>query len=459
MAMSAASILSPRSNRVFLGVLAVVLVWFISFLPPHGHAYTDYGSPKAIVSHNINSSTAEDAVPAEAPETTTSTSTPAPALDSLSDAFLPSYAEVKTYEPIWAKIGKVTMLYYNDPTKDSLAYEKALLTHQNHDNLHHYRHYVMRREVVPGMWAKIGFLLSIMLQELEKSPSERLEWLFWHDSDLILMNSKIPLEAFLPPHRWSHIHVIGSNDLNGLNAGVFFIRVHEWSVSFLMSAYAYKDFYPGVPLPFAEQTAMEILMAEDKRKKHAMHVPQRWFNSYQGWGHNEDVPPEWEWDMQNFKPGYLLLHLPGTGSARSDLIDQWVGRIQEKANEYEIDFSETHYPKEIGDFWDHEAQFEEENQKRFKLRQKALSKAGYDADRATEKAIAELRQSLQGQPEETVRGAVRAKEKEYKQRKIENLREAERVALMEELNLIKTTETPPEPTPMPMPVPMNDDED
>jgi len=40
------------------------------------------------------------------------------------------------------------------------------------------------------------------------------------------MNPNIKLETFLPDEKMDLIHYIASRDHNGLNGGVFFIRVH-----------------------------------------------------------------------------------------------------------------------------------------------------------------------------------------------------------------------------------------
>lgn len=54
------------------------------------------------------------------------------------------------------------------------------------------------------------------------------------------MNSKLPLEIFLPPEpEWAHINFIVTKNLNGLNAGTFFLRVNEWSIQFITGTLAF----------------------------------------------------------------------------------------------------------------------------------------------------------------------------------------------------------------------------
>ena len=76
------------------------------------------------------------------------------------------------------------------------------------------------------------------------------------------MNPKLPLEIFLPPSQWSQVHLLVTNDLNGLNDGIFFLRVHEWSLWFLSTVLAFTYYRPDVDLRYGEQTAMELLIQE-----------------------------------------------------------------------------------------------------------------------------------------------------------------------------------------------------
>lgn len=86
----------------------------------------------------------------------------------------------------------------------------------------------------------------------------------WHDADVVLTNAKLPLEVFLPPPQWSNIHLLVTNDLNGLNNGVFFLRVHEWSMWYLSAVMAFNYYRPDTRLRWSdcEQTTMEFLIQE-----------------------------------------------------------------------------------------------------------------------------------------------------------------------------------------------------
>lgn len=72
------------------------------------------------------------------------------------------------------------------------------------------------------------------------------------------MNPNIPLEIFLPPSdKWSHIHVLISQDHRGLNNGCFGIRVHEYSVWLLSATLSIKTYLPDIKLRIGDQSALE----------------------------------------------------------------------------------------------------------------------------------------------------------------------------------------------------------
>jgi hypothetical protein len=75
------------------------------------------------------------------------------------------------------------------------------------------------------------------------------------------MNPNVPLEIFLPPEpQWSHINALVTNDHHGLNNGVFFLRVNEWSVWLMAATVAWKVYKPDIPLRFHDQTALGFLL-------------------------------------------------------------------------------------------------------------------------------------------------------------------------------------------------------
>jgi len=105
----------------------------------------------------------------------------------------------------------------------------------------------------------------------------------WVDSDVILANPNIKLETFLPSEKMDLVHFIVSDDLNGLNCGVFFIRVHPWSLNLLMRAYSYFYYHQDRYLLFADQSSINnVLTGSSDTEEHYIIVPQYWFNRYIG---------------------------------------------------------------------------------------------------------------------------------------------------------------------------------
>ncbi|KAK5088202.1 hypothetical protein LTR05_002419 [Lithohypha guttulata] len=252
-------------------------------------------------------------------------------------------------------------------------YEQALLTHQEHNKQWGYQHFIQRRGEL-GPWSKHSYILKLLVDELEKSSSQRLDWLFWHDADVLLMNNHIPLEAFLPPptEPWAHVNFLASNDLLGLNIGVFLIRVCEWSVYFLAAGLSYPYFRPEVRLRHDEQGPLNMLVTEKKFKNNTIHVPQSWFNPYQSSVHDADddddddndasIPPEWNWRLTYFEPGDLLVHFPGTKDTREQLMQEYIDRRAANWNLYKRPLNETRAYANITHFWQEDAKRESKRQ-------------------------------------------------------------------------------------------------
>jgi hypothetical protein len=164
---------------------------------------------------------------------------------------LPS--ENSTTSP-YPKFGKCTATFGEpDP-----PYEHAIASHNLHNQLHGYPHYILREHMIRGLWSKHGWILTIIGQELAKPEDQRLKWLMWHDRDTVLMNPQVPLDVFVPPEpQFSHIHMLVTNDRNGLNNGVFMVRVNQWAFKFFASALSIREYQPEIPLKYTEQSGME----------------------------------------------------------------------------------------------------------------------------------------------------------------------------------------------------------
>lgn len=330
-----------------------------------------------------------------------------------------------------SKIVKMTMLYYENATADTEAYERAMQSHVAHDEKFGYDHFILRRGLVEGLWTKQAQLLQILIRELAKPPGERYQWIFWHDADCVLMNHNVPLELFLPPSGWEHIHWLVANDLSGLNAGIYFIRVHEWAVHFLAASLSYPLYNPERWLIHDEQTAQDLLLREERWSNHTLHMPQRWFNAYHNFGRDSDIPPEWDWTNGYAEPGDMLVHLPGTGNFRSSLMDELLDQKREEPDKYAPPLEQTSYEADVQAFWEQDAVNEREVQSAFWRHYKLLNTIGSDQDRLRNEAVEKAKEAMVGSPDDQVEAEVKRIKGDWEPKKIMALREAEVAALQE----------------------------
>jgi len=74
---------------------------------------------------------------------------------------------------VTADIGKITMLY----GRVNPAYERALQSHKAHAEAHGYPLFILRQKLLGRLWSKPAYIMSVILEELQKPAEERLKWL------------------------------------------------------------------------------------------------------------------------------------------------------------------------------------------------------------------------------------------------------------------------------------------
>lgn len=154
----------------------------------------------------------------------------------------------------YPRFGKCTASF-GDPDP---PYEAAIASHELHNQIHGYPHYILREHMIRGLWSKHGWIITVLGQELSKPEAQRLQWLLWHDRDTVLMNPQIPLDIFVPPEEnFAHINLLVTKDRNGLNNGVFMVRVSQWAMKMFASALSIREYQPDVVLKYTEQSGME----------------------------------------------------------------------------------------------------------------------------------------------------------------------------------------------------------
>jgi hypothetical protein len=280
-------------------------------------------------------------------------------LNTLALSFRQSCAEFSPHKPGKARIGVVTA-QFGDP---EAHYSKALQTHHLHSMIHSTELHVLCEPMIDDLWNKPAFILALLLDEMQKPEHKRLEWIFWVDRDTIILDQCRPISSFLPPAGKAldgndtdiKTYMLISNDPNGLNNGVFAMRVSHWSINLLLDTLAFHDFKPEIELQHTEQSAMEHMLKESKFAPHVQYVPQQWFNAY----------PQHEWPLEAYEErtdedglmdfearrGDFLVHFAGHGD-RARAMMSWLHMVSRMGNIWEGNRVLRDYTHEIERFWD-----------------------------------------------------------------------------------------------------------
>jgi mannan polymerase II complex MNN10 subunit len=240
--------------------------------------------------------------------------------------------------------------------KPADAYQRAILSQMFASAVHGTSTHVLCEQLSDGAWNKIAFLLNLVMNEMLKPESERLEWVMWIDRDAIVLDACRPLSSFLPPNtdEFKDVNLITNNDAFGLNAGVFIFKVSDWSTDLFNTILAYRYFRPDDQLVLAEQTAMEKIIHEDKWKKNVVRVPWYWFNAYPD---EEDSvrkykqglePENLEWFRA--RKGDYVVHFAGD-DGRSGRMPEWLDMLAEVGNVYEKKEQQRDVTKEVQQYW------------------------------------------------------------------------------------------------------------
>ncbi|KAJ5729278.1 galactosyl transferase GMA12/MNN10 family protein [Penicillium malachiteum] len=208
---------------------------------------------------------------------------------------------------------------------------------------------ILRDPIIDKRWNKYLILMTKIVEELEKPEGQRLQWLFWFDSDTVLMNLNLPLETFLPPSNLPHVHLLLTQDMNGINNGNFFIRVHPWSFELLNSALAYPRLYPKANFQFGEQSALSHVLTESEYfARSTVYCPSR--GRRMGNYPRRRIYPRVWWVVH---PGDLLVHFPGTPVEKlDDAMEPYIAISEEQRPEWNVPLKETGLIKKTTSFWE-----------------------------------------------------------------------------------------------------------
>ena len=155
----------------------------------------------------------------------------------------------------------------------------------------------------------------------------------------MLLNPQIPLEIFLPPDDFNRVYFLGTHDDDGFSTGVFFLRVHEWSVRMLIEALSIRKIEFG-DSPNKGQRALDEALRSDQFRDHVLYQPRSWYNAY-SLGANEFEG----------KPGDLLVHFHGLAGDKWSAMADTVNNTSELRRTWSVALEQTSYRKEVDEYW------------------------------------------------------------------------------------------------------------
>lgn len=167
--------------------------------------------------------------------------------------------------------------------------------------------------------------------------------------DTVILNPRISLELFLPPSDRTDIHFMATKDNNGLNSGLFYIRVSEWSIAFLSSVLSWPVQHADKKVIFADQSAMsEELQSKPAFAKGFQQIPRNWINAYGSLEFDGHITGH---ELSVIRPGYFVLHLPGPAKTFRPWFDQYLDIAERHEAKWELDPAVSGLDKEVKAFW------------------------------------------------------------------------------------------------------------
>lgn len=212
--------------------------------------------------------------------------------------------------------------------------------------------HVLCDSLVDDLWNKHAFILDVLMREMLKPADERLEWLMWVDRDTLILDPCRPSWSFLPPLE-TNKNLIVTNDWNGLNNGVFLVRVNTWAIDLFTTTLAFRYYRPETALRFTEQSAMEIVIKEPRFGREVQWVPQQWFNAYDRVGGPHIYASQAlfaEIDITNARRGDFLVHFAGIGN-KSEAINNWMDTLAGMDDVWETGSAQRNLTQEVAEFW------------------------------------------------------------------------------------------------------------
>lgn len=145
------------------------------------------------------------------------------------------------------------------------------------------------------------------------------DWLFWLDSDALIMNDSIKLEAMID----DTFDFITTRDcLKGMNSGQFLIKNCEWSHAFLKLWYDPKYENSQIQPGYDNGALIEIYETFPQLKERIKIIPQRLLSSYL-------ICPVWYNIDGQYKEGDFVVHFAAVESKlKKQYMEEYYLKIQ-----------------------------------------------------------------------------------------------------------------------------------
>ena len=159
------------------------------------------------------------------------------------------------------------------------------------------------------------------------------------------MNPKVPWTIFLPPTSFPNVHLVGSKNWDGFNSGVFFLRVHEWSVKMLADAQALPSLRPEINIKWADQGAMVESFSRPQFREGVVFQPMHWYNEFQ-------LQESQVKNRPNLHPGDMLIHFAGLMKDKRKYMGPWLDKVENSADQWTVPLENTTYLGDVKEYWD-----------------------------------------------------------------------------------------------------------
>jgi hypothetical protein len=143
------------------------------------------------------------------------------------------------------------------------------------------------------------------------------------------------------------VYALVTADHNGLNNGIFYLKVHPSSLDLLTKTIDYPLSNPDDDLGwFGEQAAMakviksiEAEYPDPKEPSGIAWIPRTWINNY-----------EWEHGFEG-EPGSFMVHFAGLAETRLAHMTAWLNELQRNQAKWEISLEDMPLKDAIPEFW------------------------------------------------------------------------------------------------------------